>query len=77
MPVKKYRSVEEMPGPSALPPLDPENLESALSLTEVACRMSPWRFEPGIHKFRSVDEANRSRAAWETRLIREKQGTRR
>jgi hypothetical protein len=32
MPVRKFRSVEEMPGPPALPPLDPDNLRLALSL---------------------------------------------
>ena len=77
MPVKKYRSVGEMPGPPALPPLDPANLRAALSLTEVAYRMSPWRFEPGVHKFHSIEEANRSRVEWETRSIREKQEIRR
>lgn len=72
MPVKKYRSVEEMPGPPALPPLDPNNLKAALSLMEVAYRMSPWRFEPGVHKFRSIEEANRRRAEWESELIRKR-----
>jgi hypothetical protein len=77
MPVKKYRSIEEMPGPPALPPLDPANLRAALSLTEVAYRMSPWRFEPGVHKFHSIEEANHRRAEWESQMIREKREIRR
>jgi hypothetical protein len=72
MPVRKFRSVEEMPGPPALPPLDPDNLQSALSLMEVAYRLFPWRFPPGVHKFRSVEEADSHRQEWEARMIRER-----
>ena len=72
MPVRKYRSVEEMPGPPALPPLDPNNLRSALSLMEVAYRMFPWHFAPGVHKFRSIEEANRKREEWQGKMIRER-----
>lgn len=71
MPVRKFRSVEEMPGPPALPPLDADNLRSALSLMEVAYRMFPWRFTPGVHRFRSVEEADSHRQEWEARMIRE------
>lgn len=70
MPIRKFRSVEEMPGPPALPPLDAENLRSALSLMEVAYRLCPWQFPPGVHKFHSIEEANASRDEWETGLIR-------
>ena len=72
MPVRKFRSVEEMPGPPALPPLDPTNLRSALSLMEVAYRLCPWRFPPGVHKFRSIEEANARRDEWESQMIRER-----
>jgi hypothetical protein len=74
MPVRKFRSVEEMPGPPALPPLDPNNLRSALSLMEIAYRMFPWRFPPGVHKFRSIEEANARRHEWESQMIRERRG---
>jgi hypothetical protein len=72
MPVRKFRSVEEMPGPLALPPLDPNNLRSALSLMEVAYRLCPWRFPAGVHKFRSIEEANARRHEWESQMIRER-----
>jgi hypothetical protein len=72
MPVRKFRSVEEMPGPPALTPLDPDNLRSALSLMEVAYRLFPWSFPPGVHKFRSVEEADSHRQEWEARMIRER-----
>lgn len=71
MPVRKFRSVEEMPGPPALPPLDPDNLRSALSLMEVAYRMFPWSFPPGVHRFRSIEEADAHRQRWEAQMIRE------
>jgi hypothetical protein len=64
MPIRKYRGVEEMPGAKALRPLDPENLRVACELTELAFAFRPWRFEPGVRKFRSVAEADRHREAW-------------
>ncbi len=72
MPVRKYRSIEKMPGPPAYPPLRAENLRDALSLMETAYRMFPWRYTPGVHKHRSIEEANRSRQEWETKMIRDR-----
>lgn len=70
MSVRKYRSVTEMPGVRPRPPLDPENLRIACELTELAYQLHPWRFEPGVYKFRSLEEANRHRQARERRLVR-------
>jgi hypothetical protein len=39
---------------------------------EVAYRMFPWRFPPGVHKFRSIEEANARRHEWESQMIRER-----
>lgn len=75
MPVRKYRSIEDMPGPAPLPPLRAENLEAACNLSEMAYRMRPWRFMPGVHKYRSIEEANRSRARWEIEAIQSKTGS--
>jgi len=74
MPVRKFRSIEDMPGSRNLPPLEPGNLRAALSLTEVAYGMFPWRFPPGVHKFRSIEEASRRRAEWEAEMIRARRG---
>ena len=57
MGVRKFRSVEEMPGPSPLPRLDPENLRIAFGLAALANRLSPARRTPGVRKFRSWNEA--------------------
>lgn len=70
MPVRKYRSVAEMPGARPLRPLDADNLRIACELSELAYGLHPWRFEPGVRKFRSIEEANRHRQAWEKRQVR-------
>lgn len=65
MPVRKYRSIEDMPAPPPLPPLDPGNLKVACDLSSLAARLRPTRFPPGIHKHRSLDAADRVRRRWE------------
>jgi hypothetical protein len=63
MGVRKFRSVEEMPGASRRPPLDPENLRLALGLSSLAHGLHPLRIQAGVRKFRSWDEALESRAS--------------
>jgi hypothetical protein len=55
--VRKFHSVEEMPGPPPLRPLDPENLRIALGLASFAAGLCPTRRRPGVRKFRSWNEA--------------------
>lgn len=69
MTVRKYRSVEEMPGVRPRAPLDPENLRIACDLSELGIALHPWHLEPGVTKFRSQDEANRHRAARERKQV--------
>jgi hypothetical protein len=63
MGVRKFRSVEEMPGPPRRPPLDPENLRLAFGLASLAHGLCPLRTEAGVRKFRSWDEALEGRAS--------------
>jgi hypothetical protein len=63
MGVRKFRSVEEMPGPSRRPPLDPENLRLAFGLRSLADGLHPVSYQAGVRKFRSWDEALDSRAS--------------
>jgi len=63
MGVRKFRSVEEMPGPSRRTPLDPENLRLALGLASLADGLHPLRTPAGVRKFRSWDEALEGRAS--------------
>jgi hypothetical protein len=65
MPLRKRRSVEEMAPPPWRQPLDPQNLRLACDLSALATRLRPRRFPAGLHKYRSIDEADRRRAAWE------------
>ena len=63
MPVRKFRSVEDMP-PSPLPPLDPRNLRLACDLSTMAARL--WRLwiPAGVYKHRSLEAAQRLRRSW-------------
>ena len=65
MPVRKYRTVEEMPSSLWRAPLDPENIKLACDLSVLALRLRPRHFRPGVHKYRSVEEASRARKRWE------------
>jgi hypothetical protein len=65
MGVRKFRSVEDMPGPSRRTPLDPENLRLAFGLASLAHGLYPLRIQAGVLKFRSWDEALESRASRE------------
>ncbi len=73
MPVFKYRSIADMPGPPALPPLHPANLRRALDLTGLGARLLPLDYVPGVRKFGSFDEALRHRQARETAAARRAQ----
>lgn len=65
MPVRKFRSVEAIPPPPPRTPLDPRNLRIACDLSALAVRLRPRRFPPGLHKYRTVEEASRLRERWE------------
>lgn len=56
MGVRKFRSVEEMPGPAPREPLDPENLRIAFGLMDTTHRLAGVCRPPGVRKFRSWDD---------------------
>jgi hypothetical protein len=70
MPVRKFRSVEEMPSAAFGRPLDPANLALACRLSELATRLRPRRFPSGVHRYRSVEDATLARDAWERQTPR-------
>lgn len=70
MPVRKYRRVEEMQQPLPGRPLDWQNLERAFELMDLAARMFPMRYPPGVRRFRALEDANRYRDALQTAQIR-------
>lgn len=69
MPVRKYRSVEDMPQAALRTPLDPQNLELACELSRVAARLAPRRFPSGVHRYRSVAAAREQRELWERSAV--------
>lgn len=70
MPIRRFRSVEEMPGPVVLPPLLADNLRRACELMELAAGLFPMSYEPGVTRFRSAKEASDHRELRELRQIR-------
>ncbi len=70
MGIRKYRSVDEMPGVRPLPPLDPANLRLACELSELAFALRPWKLAPGVRKFHSAAESYAHRDAWEKSQVR-------
>jgi hypothetical protein len=67
MPIRKYRSVEEIPSPAWSNPLDPANLRQAGEMSALAARLHPRRHPAGLYKYRSVEEAGEARRDWELR----------
>jgi hypothetical protein len=65
MPVRKFRSVEEMPTAAFGRPLDPSNIALACRLSDLAARLRPRRFPAGVHRYRSVEAAAIARDTWE------------
>ena len=52
MPIRKYRSVADMPVVQPGLPLDPENLRVACELSELVFALHGSRLEPGVRKYR-------------------------
>jgi hypothetical protein len=65
MPVRKFRSVEEMPSAAFRRPLDPSNIALACRLSDLATRLRPRRFPAGVHRYRSIEAAAVARETWE------------
>jgi hypothetical protein len=60
MPIRKFRSIEEMDAHTWRKPGDPELYRAIAFTWALARRTNPRRFPPGVHKYRSIDELNRA-----------------
>ena len=62
MPVRKFRSIEEMKRdhPIWRRPGDPVLYRAIALVWEVARRTNPRRFPPGVYKYRSIQEMDRA-----------------
>ena len=56
MPLRRFRSVEEMNEPVWREPGDPELYRAIRAVWERGLRTHPRRFTPGLRKFRSIEE---------------------
>ena len=65
MPVRKFRSVEEMEGNTWREPGDPELFRAIRSTWDFAQRTLRPRFPPGVYKHRSIEDAEKLREEWE------------
>lgn len=65
MPVRKFRSVADMPPAALCAPLDPANIALACGLSDLAAGLHPRRFPNGVHRYRSVEAASLARETWE------------
>ena len=64
MPVRKFRSLEEMEDSVWRSPDDPLLARAIAEVWEFAEITCPQRFPPGVHKHRSIEEAQRLREQW-------------
>ena len=76
MPVRKFRSVEEMERPHWREPGDPTLYRTMSRVWAFGQRTAGYRFPPGVYRHRSVQELNAQTAMWSvarvrTRLARE------
>jgi hypothetical protein len=60
MPIRKFRSIEEMDAQTWRAPGDPALYRAIAFTWELARRTNPRRFPPGVHKYRSIDDMNRA-----------------
>ena len=69
MPVRKYRSVEEMSEMEDsfwVPPGTPEHIAAVRRVLEYAALFGTWKNNPrGVFKYRSMEEAQAQREEWE------------
>ncbi len=77
MPVRKFRTHEEAQRDLWLPPGDPRILK-AMAFVLGLGSLARWKpFPRGVHRYRSIEEANAAREAWADENIRRLQAERR
>lgn len=72
MPVRKFRSIEEMNAADDdrwLPPGDAKILDRATSFFAMWSSMIPMGAPRGVRKYRTADEADADRERWENERI--------
>jgi hypothetical protein len=70
MPIYKFRSLQESEDTLFQNPDDPELLSRIRSLWQFSARLFPRKFPPGVYKYRSIEEANKQKDAWNIQAIK-------
>lgn len=69
MPIKKFRSVEEMSQPVWLP-VGPALWEAMTYVGEIGARTVGHQFPPGVYRHRCIEDAQALRQRWEDENVR-------
>jgi len=64
MPIRKFRSIEDMNAPHWRTPGDPELIRAMAHLWEIARRTSTRRYPPGVHKHTSIEDMELAQERW-------------
>ena len=70
MPVRRFRSVEEMEQSVWLDRDDPRLWPAIASVWALAARLHPVRYPPGVYRHRSIEAMNGQTEAWEAANLR-------
>lgn len=65
MPVRRFRSVEEMTPPEQPRVGDKANLRAAVAISRTCLALDRRRPAAGVHKYASADDAWQARMRWE------------
>jgi hypothetical protein len=65
MPVRKFRSIQDMPDDDWLLPGSPELFAAIRSVWDFSARTCPYAPPRGVYRHRGVEEARALRASWE------------
>lgn len=60
MPVRKFRSIEEMDGERWRQPGDPELYRAIAAVWDLGRRLRPRSFPPGVQRFASIEAMSRA-----------------
>ncbi|MBM4320992.1 MAG: hypothetical protein FJ125_13830 [Deltaproteobacteria bacterium] len=64
MPLKKFRSVEEMAASELSSTARRGRIGAALAISDLCRSLSNVKLPPGLHRFRSLEEENSQMEAW-------------
>ena len=65
MPVRKYRSIDEMPDETWREPGDPLLYRAIREIWDFGRRTSRRRYLPGVHRFRSIAAMDVAQGDWD------------